>query len=368
MEAVLKIFGDIGDTLPESYMGEGAQSITPELVAQFLDDNKDAEKIIVRINSRGGDVTAGWYIHDLLVNSGKQIKTIGESKIYSIATIIFLAGSEREIFANADGLIHNPFIPQYTLADAYESSDLLKIAESLKQEEEKILNFYADKTGADRSKLAEYMKEDTKLSAKDMLSLGFATKIIEPIKAFAYYKPKINTMDEKAFFEKLGLALDGAVAKMFSRLPVTDQTLTDKDGKELKLEKETGAPVVGDKATPDGTFEMASGLKVTVANGVVTECDEDETELDKANKKIDELEAKVAQVEASKNEVILLRAADEKKITDAENLVTELTALKNSWTPAGRVMAGNNKKPGGFDLERAKEIAKKMESETIKTE
>jgi hypothetical protein len=113
---------------------------------------------------------------------------------------------------------------------------------------------------------------------------------------------------------------------------------------------------------------MASGLKVTVANGVVTECDEGETELDKANKKIAELEAKVAQVEASKNEVILLRAADEKKITDAENLVTELTALKNSWTPAGRVMAGNNKKPGGFDLERAKEIAKKMESETIKTE
>ena len=215
MEAILKIYGDIGE-----------EGINATYVSDFLEQNKSADNFIIKINSRGGDVQEGWTIHDLIVNSGKRIKTIGEGKIYSIATIIFLAGTEREIMKNADGLIHNPFIPEYTLADSYGSDDLIKIADSLIQEEQKILDFYAERTGADKAKLAEYMKEDTKLSAEDMLSLGFATKIIEPVKAYALYKPKIDNMDEKLFFEKLGATLDNAIVKIagFSRLPSVDQT------------------------------------------------------------------------------------------------------------------------------------------------
>ena len=367
--AILKIYGDIGEDLSNSYIDDLTGTISAKLVSEFLDSNKEASSITVRINSRGGDVQEGWAIYDLLTTSGKRIKTIGEGKVYSIATIIFLAGSEREIMKNADGLIHNPYIPPYTLAGAYGSDDLLKLSEGLVQEEEKILNFYAEKTGADITRLAEYMKEDTKLSADDMLSLGFATKVIEPVKAYAYIKP-INKvkMDEKAFFEKLGLALDGAVAKMFSRLPSADQKMTDKDGKEFNLEKETGAPAVGDKAGPDGVYVMTSGTKVTIADGVVTEVSEEvESELDKANAKIAELEARFTTAEAEKNELIAAKAEGDLKIVAAEKLVTELTALRNSWKPAARNVSSITKKVEGFDLARAKEIAKKMDSETIKT-
>ena len=135
--AIIKIYGDIGESLPETYMGEGSQSISAKLVSEFLDSNKEASSITVRINSRGGDVQEGWAIYDLLTTSGKRIKTIGEGKVYSIATIIFLAGSEREIMKNADGLIHNPYIPPYTLAGAYGSDDLLKLSEGLVHEEKK---------------------------------------------------------------------------------------------------------------------------------------------------------------------------------------------------------------------------------------
>ena len=135
--AVLKIYGDIGESNPLGELFDGVEMISAKMVSDFLDKRKNTDQIIVRINSRGGDVQEGWAIHDLLVNSGKKIKTIGEGKIYSIATIVFLAGEEREIMSNADGLIHNPYIPPYTLADQYESEDLIRIAESLKQEEEK---------------------------------------------------------------------------------------------------------------------------------------------------------------------------------------------------------------------------------------
>lgn len=360
--AVLKIYGDIGESLPEDAMGEGAQSISSKDVLQFLEDNKDATDITVRINSRGGDVQEGWAIFDLLQNSGKKIKTIGEGKIYSIATIIFLAGDEREIMKNADGLIHNPFIPPYTLADAYQSTDLLKIAEGLAQEEEKILNFYADETGADKAKLAEYMSADTKLSAEDMLALGFATKIIEPIKAYAIYKPinilNMNEKEVKSFGEKLDLIIDKV--KNFSRLSTKDQTLTDKDGKELKLEKETGAPAIGDKATPDGTFEMTSGQVITVAAGAITDIKEPvaaKTELEIANEKIAELEAKVALSEIAKAEAETAKLALQEETVKAVAFVAELSALKNTWKPDTRSQSfTNTEKVGDIDLSRVKEI------------
>lgn len=350
--AVLKVYGDIG---------EGG--ITSAFVSDFIDKNEKSSNITVRINSRGGDVSEGWAIHDLLVNSGKHIKTIGESQIYSIATVIFMAGTEREIMANADGLIHNPYIPGDNLSGDYRSNDLMTLADHMVQEESKILEFYVKGTGAPKDKLAEYMSADTRLSAEDMLSLGFATKILEPVKALAYFNYKSIHMEEKefkTFGEKLDIILDKI--KGFSRLTTKDQTLTDKDGKELKLEKEAGMPAVGDKATPDGTFVMASGQSITVADGVVTEVKEkmmEKSELELANEKITELEAKVALAETEKVDATAAKAELESETVKAVALVTELQSLKNSWKPSGRTKFGSTDKVGSIDLNRVKEIMDK---------
>jgi len=366
---VLKIYGDIGepDKMLEMF-DVSDDTVSPKTVSDFLDENKDATDITVRINSRGGDVQAGWAIYDLLANSGKKIKTIGESKVYSIATIVFLAGEEREIMKNADGLIHNPFIPPYTLADQYESDDLLKIAESLKQEEAKILDFYVEKTGSPKEKLAEYMKEDTKLSAEDMVELGFATKIIEPVKAYAYIKLnnnfKMTEKDVKTFGEKIDTILDKI--KGLSRINPTDQTLKDKDGKEFTLEKESGAPAVGDKASPDGTFVMADGKTIVIEGGEIKEVKEPaaaKTELELANEKIAELQTqldaektKVADTEKVKTDAVTAEAAFKAKTVEAQGLITELQNLKNSWKPEGRTKFSSAEKVDGINLNQVREI------------
>ena len=367
MKATLDIYGDIGEGDQFAVMmGMDSTSISAKDVRKFLDEHKSADEIVVRINSRGGDVQEGWAIHDLLVNSGKKIKTIGEGKIYSIATIIFLAGDEREMMKNADGLIHNPYIPEYTLAGAYEANDLIKIAESLKQEEEKILNFYVERTGTDASVLAEYMKEDTKLSADDMLKLGFATKVVEPIKAYAYIKPTNIAMTEKDV-KTFGEKLDAIIAKIgnFSRLTIKNLTLTDKDGNELMIEKESGDPAVGDKASPDGSFEMSDGKVIVVTGGEITEIREaevEEIELDKAKAKIAELEATIASLQAKVPDLTAKEAALATAETEAAALVTELKNLKNSWTPTGRnkISAGN--KVGEVNLDRVRELNEKLKT------
>jgi len=369
---VLKIYGDIGEDSGNGMFDDQTAMISSKFVSEFLDANQSADQITVRINSRGGDVQEGWAIHDLLVNSGKKIVTIGEGKIYSIATIIFLAGSERDMMKNADGLIHNPFIPPYTLADQYESTDLVKIADSLKQEEEKILDFYTEITGSPKEKLAEYMKDNTKLSAEDMLNLGFATKVIEPIVAYAFMNLKNNfKMDEKAFFEKLGSTLDNAILKMknFSRVNSNNMVLTDKDGNELTVEKESGEIAVGDKATPDGTFTMADGKVVVVANGAVTEVsapETEESELEAAKAKIAELEAQIASANAEKEKVV----AAEAKFRDSEAvalaLIADLSKLKNEWKPSSRSRTNDNivDKVGEVDLNRVRELSAKLNHKT----
>jgi hypothetical protein len=209
------------------------------------------------------------------------------------------------------------------------------------------------------------MKEDTKLSAEDMLSLGFATKIIEPVKAYALYKPinKIN-MDEKAFFEKLGTSLDNAIAKIagFSRLPSVDQTLVDVDGKELKLDKESGEPAIGDKASPDGVYKMASGKVVTVTAGAVSEIESPETELDKANAKIAELEAKIALAETEKVNLVTAEASFKVQEAEAKALVDELSKLKNEWKPDTRNRFGTADKVGDIDMSQVRDIVAKIKS------
>ena len=339
MDAVLKIYGDIGS------------DVTDVMVANFLDSNQAASNITVRVNSFGGDVQTGWNIYDLLKSSGKNIKTIGEGRVYSIATVIFLAGGEREMLPNSDGIIHMP-----------------RITEMMDQEEEKILNLYTQVTGKDKEILKDYMKKETALSAEDMVTMGFATKVTEQYKAVAYFNFKSNIMDEKTV-KTFGEKLDAIIAKVsnFSRLSTTDQTLTDKEGKELKLEKESGAPAVGDKCTPDGSYVMTDGKTITVLNGVITaisEKAEDKTELEIANEKIATLSAQLAEVETAKSEALKAKTEAEAakaetvaKETEAVTLINELKALKNSWKPEGRSHVNfTSGKVGQINIDKVKEL------------
>lgn len=47
--------------------------------------------------------------------------------------------------------------------------------------------------------------------------------------------------------------------------------LNTSDGQVLTVEREEGDPQVGDKASPDGTFEMPDGKTIVVEDGVITD-------------------------------------------------------------------------------------------------
>jgi ATP-dependent Clp protease protease subunit len=208
-----------------------------------------------------------------------------------------------------------------------------------------------------------------------MLSLGFATKIIEPVKAYAFIKPKNNFImtekDVKTFGEKIDAILDKI--KNLSRIAPADQTLKDKDGKEITLEKESGAPAVGDKASPDGTFVMADGKTIVIEGGVVKEIKEPaaaKTELELANEKIADLQkqldaekTKLADAEKAKPDLVAAEASFKAKETEAKGLITELQNLKNQWKPEGRTKFSSAEKIGEINLNEVREFMKTINKE-----
>jgi hypothetical protein len=132
----------------------------------------------------------------------------------------------------------------------------------------------------------------------------------------------------------------------------------------LKLEKESGAPAIGDKASPDGSYVMADGKTIVIAGGVITEIKEpiaDKTELELANEKIADLQkqldaekTKVADAEKEKVNLVSAEAAFKAKETEAKALVTELQNLKNTWQPEGRRKFSSAEKVGDIDLTKVK--------------
>lgn len=99
--AEIWIYGDIG----ESWWGEGviAADFVKELAAL------DVEKLTVRINSGGGSVPDGIAIYNALKRHKASVTTCVDSQAASIASLIAMAGDNREIADNAQMMLHAPW-------------------------------------------------------------------------------------------------------------------------------------------------------------------------------------------------------------------------------------------------------------------
>ncbi len=176
----LFIHGDViawQDSSAEDWGGVNLRGVTRQ-----IQDAKDsgADTLDVHIHSNGGDVNEGFAIHDALINSGLSINTIVDGNCFSIATVMFLAGSKRSVSKNAQLMIHNPWGFTGGTAD-----DIEKYADTVRDAENKILDFYVLKTGSDRDSLKAMMDEETYIKADSAVELKFATDILEPVMAKA---------------------------------------------------------------------------------------------------------------------------------------------------------------------------------------
>lgn len=151
-----------------------AGMVSAKAVTKALNENKDAEDITVRINSPGGDAFDGIAIHNALKSHKASVKTVAEGMAASAASVIFMAGDEREIHKSAMLMIHDA--SGFTMGNQSVHENQ---AEALGKLDGAIASTYANATGGDPETIRELMDEDYWMSAEDAITDGYATAVID---------------------------------------------------------------------------------------------------------------------------------------------------------------------------------------------
>ena len=257
---------------------------------------KDDDTIDMRIFCNGGSVVEGWAIYDRLRQSGKKITCTVEGKAASMATIIMLAAPKesRKAYGNASFLLHNPWVPGWCLGDQLNAKDLKNQSEEMQMWQDKMVDAYVERCGCDREEIQALMDKDIFISTSEALRLGLISSTVAPISASASKRNIENFINSKQqnpkamekktevkaslldkILAKLGVKTleeaEQAVAEPQAKSEPKAMELNTADGQTLTVEREEGDPQVGDKASPDGTFEMPDGKTIVVENGVITD-------------------------------------------------------------------------------------------------
>lgn len=370
--AVLKIFNDIQTENEKNfckYFGE-AEGVCFKDVDEFCEAiPKGDNSIDVRIHCDGGSVVEGWGIYDRLRATGKDITCTVEGNAASMATVILMAAPKerRRAYKNAQICVHNPWVPAYALGDTLTAAELEKAASDLKETQEKMLDLYVERCECNREEMQALMDEDKYIGVDRAMELGLIGEIIAPASAkkqgVVFNNKKENKMAEKnEKVEVKASLLDRALAKLglknIEEL-AKGLDLSTSDGQTLTVEREEGEPQIGDKASPDGTFEMPDGKTIIVKDGVITDIQTSSNGGDKGGegseleKRVAELENEVKELQeklessenARKQAESMAKTKEDLRILNAVKIAGGEKALANissNYKPAPRKPEGTN--------------------------
>ncbi|QRF90288.1 peptidase S14 [Alcaligenes faecalis] len=167
--AEVRIYDEIG------FWGMTAKSFIEELDAATV----DATKIVVSINSPGGNVFDAFAIYNALMRHKLPVETRADGVAASAASLVFMAGDERIMPENAILMVHNAWIITAGTAD-----ELRNTAEMMDKARDGIVAAYR-RSGLADEKIIELMDATTWMDALEAQSMGFCSLIEEPVKLAA---------------------------------------------------------------------------------------------------------------------------------------------------------------------------------------
>lgn len=162
----LMIYEDIGENW---WDGSG---VTAKSVKEQIDQAGIYSKILVRINSPGGDAFEGMAIHNLLRSQGKPVEVCVDGIAASAASIIAMCGDVITMGRNAMMMIHDA----WTICMG-NSEDMTKTADTLDKIDGSIAQTYVDRTKKPLAEIQSLMDAETWMSAQECVDQGFATQL-----------------------------------------------------------------------------------------------------------------------------------------------------------------------------------------------
>ena len=275
----IEVYGTIG----ESWWDEGVtfKSVSDQLKGIAA----GTKKVLVKINSYGGDVNDALAIFELLRSMGDRVTTECVGFCASAATIIAMAGHVRRMSSYGLFLVHKCSSGAWG-----NENDLEAELEAQRKVNDRIIKLYQDVTGCDRARLEELMNEDNGngiwLNVDEAIGYGFITEAIPDTK---------EDTKKKAFYEN-----------MFKKLFNNHKKLSD-----MKKSIIAFAAIVALLATNEVEAKDNKALF-------------DDDQLKKLNDGIDAANNKAAQAEQAKTEAENAKAEAEQAKTQAENAKAEV--------------------------------------------
>jgi len=209
------------------------------------------QKIIVRINSPGGDVFDAMAIYNALQSHKSKIVTRIESLAASAASFIALAGKERQAYANTMIMVHEPFA--FALGNQF---DLREIADVLEKISGNMVDVYSSGTKLGKREIRDMMKAETWMNAKDAHEKGFIDSIIDGKAAKAAF--------DLSIFAKVPDCIEGQREGRDLTEREIERALRDAGGSRSFAK--TLAALAGRRGDSSGDQRDVEGLKKDISN------------------------------------------------------------------------------------------------------
>lgn len=161
----ITIYGVIG----EDWYGDGVTLKRIDAALRAIGE-KD---VTVYINSPGGDMFEGIAIYNRLREHSHKVSTKVLGMAASAASVIYLAGEERQVASSAFLMIHNCWTGMWG-----NRHQLRDVANDMEEFDAAMADLYAETSGETVESMAEMMDDETFIRGKRAVELGLATGLL----------------------------------------------------------------------------------------------------------------------------------------------------------------------------------------------
>lgn len=288
---------DIDGVIGEDWFSEGNTVETVKADIEAVAGIK-ADKIVVNINSLGGDYFHGIGIHNVLANNPARVEVNITGWTASAGTLIAMAGDTIKAASNIGFLIHNAWT--FTVGNKVELQSLI---EELGVIDNNQARMYSKRTGMSVEEVQALMDENDGngkwLTAEEAMELGFIDEVYETVKAAAFNKANAvqaltkmqsNKTENMNLIERFNALEDKILAMLKPQTEVEEQS-----------EETTEEEVVTEEAITEERVEQFEA-KVTgleeVINDYKAQAETAKSEAEANAAKVADLEAKVTELES----------------------------------------------------------------------
>lgn len=161
----ITVYGVIG----EDWYGEGVTLKRIDAALRAIGERD----VTVYINSPGGDMFEGIAIYNRLKQHSHKVTTKVLGMAASAASVIYLAGSDRQVASSAFLMIHNCWT--FLAGNRHYLRD---VADDMQEFDAAMADLYAETSGQATEDMAELMDDETYIRGKRAVELGLATSVL----------------------------------------------------------------------------------------------------------------------------------------------------------------------------------------------